>query len=234
MPDPDRPATTELAAIILRRLTEVYPGAGDPARAVPMAAYMRHQFPYLGLPAPRQVQLNREILAGLPKPAEDDLRTLAALCWRMAEREYQYFAINLIRRNIGACSPGFLDTIRELVIDKSWWDTIDPLGSRVVGPLVTTYPHLVTTMDAWSMDDNMWLARVAIIHQLGYGTATDAERLFAYCAAQAGHPDFFIRKAIGWALRQYAYTDPEGVRAFVHGHPELSALSKREALRRLV
>jgi 3-methyladenine DNA glycosylase AlkD len=225
--------TTALATTMLDRLTEVYEGARDPVKAVPMVAYMRDQFPYLGLPAPTQVRLNREILAGLPKPVEADLRVLATECWKKPEREYQYFAINVVRRHIASCSPAFLPLLRRLIVTKSWWDTVDPIGSRIVGMLVATHPRLVTTMDAWALDDNKWLARTAIIHQLYYTGTTDTERLFSYCAAQAGHPDFFIRKAIGWALRQYAYTDPEAVRAFVHGHPELSGLSKREALRRL-
>ena len=89
-------------------------------------------------------------------------------------------------------------------------------------------------MDAWSADDNMWLVRTAILHQLHYGAATDAERLFGYCTRQAGHPDFFVRKAIGWALRHYARTDAEAVRGFLAAHRhELSPLSVREAAKHL-
>jgi 3-methyladenine DNA glycosylase AlkD len=227
-------APTALAATVLSRLTDVYPRGAEPAKVPAMVAYMRGQFAYLGITAPRQQALAREVMAGLPKPAEADLRDIATECWALPEREYQYFACYLLRRHAAVASADFLPTVRGLIVEKSWWDTIDALAARVVGPLVARHPELVATMDAWSTDSDMWLARTAIIHQLTYRDRTDSERLFRYCAAQAGHPDFFIRKAIGWALREYAKTDPEAVKAFVAEHTsELSGLSQREALRRL-
>jgi 3-methyladenine DNA glycosylase AlkD len=89
-------------------------------------------------------------------------------------------------------------------------------------------------MDAWAQDGNMWLIRTAILHQLHYGTETDKDRLFRYCTRQAGHPDFFVRKAIGWALRHYARTNPEAVRRYVtRNRTVLSPLSIREATKHL-
>ncbi len=231
---PTAQAPTALTSTVLARLTEVYPRAGDPAKVPAMVAYMRGQFAYLGITAPRQQALAREVMSGLPKPAEADLRDIATACWALPEREYQYFACWLLRRHVAVASPDFLPTVGTLIARKSWWDTVDALAARVVGPLVAAHPGLVTTMDAWSADSDMWLARTAIIHQLTFRERTDSERLFRYCAGQAGHPDFFIRKAIGWALREYAKTDPDAVRAFVAAHEtELSGLSRREALRRL-
>jgi 3-methyladenine DNA glycosylase AlkD len=225
---------TALASTVLARLTDIYGKAADPGKAPSMVAYMRGQFAYLGIPAPGQQQLAREVTIGLPRPAEADLRDIAAGCWALPEREYQYYACHLLRRHIAACSDAFLPAVERLITEKSWWDTVDALASRVVGPLVARHPALVATMDAWAVDGNMWLARTAIIHQLTFREATDRERLFRYCEAQAEHPDFFIRKAIGWALREYAKTDPEAVQAFVHARrSELSGLSQREALRRL-
>jgi 3-methyladenine DNA glycosylase AlkD len=99
---------------------------------------------------------------------------------------------------------------------------------------VAAHPEAVATMEDWLVDENMWLARTAIIHQLTYKGRTDTARLFRYCLARADHKDFFIRKAIGWALRQYAWTDPAAVREFVHAHAaELSPLSVREATKNL-
>jgi 3-methyladenine DNA glycosylase AlkD len=109
---------------------------------------------------------------------------------------------------------------------------VDALAARVIGPIVARHPAAVSTMDAWLADDDMWLARTAILYQLTYAERTDADRLFRYCLARAGHRDFFIRKAIGWALRQYAKTDPAAVRSFVTAHAsQLSPLSRREALK---
>jgi 3-methyladenine DNA glycosylase AlkD len=224
-----------MAATILARLTDAYESARDPEAAAAMGAYMREQFPFLGIRAPRQTALNRVVLAGVARgsigPA--DLADVVAACLRMPEREYRYFAIHLLRRHVRACPAEFLGDVRAMILDRPWWDTIDPIAAHVVGPLVAAHPRLLATMDAWARDDDKWLVRTAILHQLGYHDATDTDRLFGYCTDQAGHPDFFVRKAIGWALRQYARTDPDAVRSYVHDHPGLSGLSKREALLRL-
>jgi 3-methyladenine DNA glycosylase AlkD len=195
---------------------------------------MRDQFPFLGLTAPMRRSLARTALAGLPKPAETDLREIALACWARDEREFQHFACDYLIRHGGVPGPEFLTTLAELITMKSWWDTVDPLATRVVGGLVSRHPALVARMDEWSGEDDMWLVRTAILHQLNYGAETDTDRLFGYCVAQAGHRDFFVRKAIGWALRQFARTDPAAVRAFRAEHGgRLSALSVREAAKHL-
>ena len=221
-----------VASLVLERLEPTYRAAADPVRAVAMRAYMRDQFPFLGVPAPQQTVLARTVLAGLGRPSEEDLRVVATSCWALAEREFQYFACSYLRRYQAVCSPSFLSVVRQLLVEKSWWDTIDTLAAHVVGPLVLRSPELVSTMDSWLSGDNMWLTRTAILHQLAYKGRTDADRLFRYCAARADHPDFFIRKAIGWALREYAKTSPSAVTAFVAVTP-LSSLSRREALKNL-
>ncbi|MEV4709084.1 DNA alkylation repair protein [Actinoplanes sp. NPDC049316] len=223
-----------LADEVMDRLVPLYEGARDPERAVQAAAYMRNQFSFLGFPAPTQRALARTVVAGLPKPGEDDLRAVALACWDRDEREYQYFACDWLRANVRVPGPGFLDTARTLITTKSWWDTVDPLATRFVGGLVRRHPQLGAEMDAWAEDDNLWLVRTALLHQLHYGGETDTERLFGYCARQAEHPDFFVRKAIGWALRHYARTDPDAVREFVSGNRGiLSPLSVREATKHL-
>ncbi|MEV0605450.1 DNA alkylation repair protein [Polymorphospora rubra] len=223
-----------LAAAVLDRLTTVFGAAADPARGTGMAAYMRDRFPFLGIPAPARTALGRQVLAGLGRPTEEDLRAVAVGCWALPEREYQYFACDWLRRHARICSADFLSTARALVTTRSWWDTVDPLAVHLVGRLVATHPELVPAMDDWIGDDDPWLVRTAILHQLSYREATDAGRLFRYCVRQAGHPDFFVRKAIGWALREHARTDPEAVRAFVAAHrARLAPLSVREALRNI-
>jgi len=225
-------APTPYATAVLDRLTRTYEAARDPAKAESMVAYMRHQFAFLGITAVEQRALTRVVLDGFGRPAEADLRDVTRACWLRDEREYQYFAVRLLRRYIGVCDAGFLDVVRRLITTKPWWDTIDDIAAHVVGPLVAAYPHLVATMDAWSADPDKWLVRTAILHQVRYRGATDSERLFRYCAAQAGHRDFFVRKAIGWALREYAKVAPDAVRAFVAEHAaDLSGLSRREALK---
>lgn len=225
---------SDLAGVLLARVDDALPSARDPARAVEMAAYLRNQFPFLGLSAPTRRSCARQALAGLGEPDEDDLGAVALACWERPEREFQQFGCDYLVRFAAVPGPGFLPVLATLITTKSWWDTVDPIATRVVAGLVSRHPSLVNTMDSWSGDGNMWLVRTAILHQLHYGAATDEERLFGYCTMQAGHHDFFVRKAIGWALRQYARTDPEAVRGFLAGPgKELSPLSVREASKHL-
>lgn len=219
---------------LVDRLREHMSAAADPGRAAAMRAYMRDQFPFLGLPSASVQASVRAALAQRRKPDEAELREIALTLWALPEREYQYAACALLRRFVTVCGPGFLDTVRHLIVTSSWWDTVDTLASNTVGPLVRLHPSLTRDLDEWIDDDNVWLARTALLHQLGYKGHTDVERLFRYCLRRADHPDFFMRKAIGWALRQYAWTDPQAVRAFVRANEAaLSSLSKREALKNI-
>jgi 3-methyladenine DNA glycosylase AlkD len=223
---------TALADALLDRLAGAFEQHRDPVRAEAMQAYMRGQFPFLGIPSPERKAILRAVTAELPTPGEADLVALSSGCWDRPEREYQYAAVALLRRHAGRCSPGLLPHARTLITTKSWWDTVDELATSVVGALVLAFPALVAEMDAWIASENVWLARAAILHQERWKARTDAARLFAYCSRRAADRDFFLRKAIGWALRSYARTDPEAVRRFVAAHEhDLSALSKREALR---
>jgi 3-methyladenine DNA glycosylase AlkD len=221
-----------LAGTVLERLVERYAAAADPVKAAAMRTYMREQFPFLGIPNPLRRALSREVLAGLPRPSVDDLRAVALACWDLPAREYRYFAVDWLSRYASLATAEFLDTVRFLITTDPWWDTVDGLASKVVGTIVSTHPATVSTMDSWLVEDDLWLIRTALLHQLTYKDRTDAERLFRYCLVRAGHRDFFIRKAIGWALRQYAWIEPELVRRFVLEHRALlSPLSVREALK---
>ncbi|MFJ3583571.1 DNA alkylation repair protein [Streptomyces sp. NPDC090127] len=222
-----------LADTVLGRLTELYPAAGDPFRAQEMVAYMKGVAPFLGIRTPERRALSRTVLDGTPRPDEDDCTAVALRCFALPEREYHYFAVDYLRRHVRSCSSGFLPVARHLVTTESWWDTVDHLAAHVVGGLVAADPALAARMDEW-IDDDLWLARTALLHQLRFKDATDTERLFAYCLRRAGDTDFFLRKAIGWALREYAKTDPGEVRAFVaHHRARLAPLSVREALKNL-
>ncbi|MEU5954287.1 DNA alkylation repair protein [Streptomyces sp. NPDC047525] len=225
---------SDLADTVMERLTATYPTAADPDRAQQARAYMKDVAPFLGLPSPLRRELARTVLAGLPCPDETDCTAIALRCWELPEREYAYFAVDYLRRHVKHLSSGFLPVARHLVTTVSWWDTVDALAAHVVGGLVAADPKLRAEMDAWVEDENLWVARTALLHQLRYKDATDTERLFAYCLRQSGHPDFFIRKAIGWCLREYAKTDPDAVRGFVgRERGRLAPLSAREALKNL-
>lgn len=208
-------------------------GAADPERAAAMSAYMRGRFPFLGVQRPERARLERPLLAGL-RLSDDDLARVADACWALPEREFQYLGCVVMERHAKRVDAAFIAVVERCITGKAWWDTVDHLAARVVGPMVRTRPALAEVMDDWAGREDVWLARTAIIHQLGFREATDADRLFGYCALRAGDTDFFIRKGIGWALRQYARTEPEAVRAFVAEHRDvLSPLSVREATKHL-
>jgi 3-methyladenine DNA glycosylase AlkD len=165
------------------------------------------------------------------RPAASDAIATAQRLWALPEREFQYAALDLLARAAPALTADALQAVETLIVTKSWWDTVDALASGVVGRIVLAHPATAATMDRWLDHESMWLRRSAILHQLKWKERTDQERLFRYCLARADENEFFIRKAIGWALRQYSWTNPEAVRAFVAAHDgELSGLSKREAL----
>ncbi|MFF6832379.1 DNA alkylation repair protein [Streptomyces sp. NPDC012438] len=242
-PDPRPPAAgpapgevpgSALADTVLERLVTVYPAAGNPFRAQEMVAYMKGVAPFLGVRTPERRALSRTVLDGTPRPGEDDCAAIALRCFALPEREYHYFAVDYLRRHVRRCSSGFLPVARRLVTTVSWWDTVDHLAAHVVGGLVAADPALAPEMDAWIDDEDLWVARTALLHQLRFKGDTDADRLFDHCLRRAGHPDFFVRKAIGWSLRAYAKTAPAEVRAFVTAHGNrLSPLSVREALKNL-
>jgi 3-methyladenine DNA glycosylase AlkD len=218
-------ATEERLAVALQAVAE-------PARALSMAAYMRNQFAFLGVPTPVREAALRTVLAGVNPPTGDELTRLVSVLWARPEREYQYCACTILRRHLSRLDggAGAIAVLESLVTAKAWWDTVDTLAAHIAGPLVSANPDLRNTMDQWITSENHWLARTAILHQLRFAGRTDADRLFAYCTLRAADREFFIRKAIGWALREYSKTNSDAVRAYVSAHPELSGLSAREAL----
>jgi 3-methyladenine DNA glycosylase AlkD len=193
---------------------------------------MRDQFEFLGIPTPVRSTLDREVTAGLDPPDEHELAGVADACWTLPYREYQYFACGYLRKHVGVAGAPFIDVAERLITAKAWWDTVDALATRTVGPLVRAHPELVATMDRWIDHDDIWLARTALLHQLTYKGGTDVDRLFRYCRHRAGDREFFIRKAIGWSLRELTKTDPDRVLAFLAETGEdLSPLSRKEALK---
>ncbi len=196
---------------------------------------MKHRFVFLGVKTPARRAASKASDPRLEARARST--TAVALAHRLRaqpEREFHYVAGDLLRANQQRLRADHLADLERFITTDSWWDTVDALASPTVGTMVRNHPDLTETMDAWIDADDMWLARVAIIHQLRFGEQTDVERLFGYALRRAADPEFFIRKAIGWALREYAKTDPDAVRSFVDAHVDvLSPLSVREATKHL-
>jgi 3-methyladenine DNA glycosylase AlkD len=219
---------------LAERITAALEPARDADRAAPMEAYLRHRYRFLGIAAPERVALVRAALAGTARPTAAEVLDAADVLWRRDEREYQLVAAGLLHRWVAILPSSALSRVEVLLTTRSWWDTVDELAIHVVGGLVRTDPGLVAVMDRWIDAEDIWLARTAILHQHRWKAATDQNRLFRYCLRRAPDTEFFLRKAIGWALREHSRTDPDAVRRFVTAHhDELSGLTRREALKRI-
>jgi 3-methyladenine DNA glycosylase AlkD len=203
----------------------------DPAQAGPMAAYLRNQFTYLGIKIPQSAALQKQYYVehGLPTLAELDpiLRDF----WALPEREFQYVAVGLLGRFEKKLPPEFTETLETLIVTKSWWDTVDSIAAGTVATHFQHYPEVRSeTLPRWRTSENFWLRRTCILFQLNYKKETDFPLLCEIIRENLGSKEFFINKAIGWALRQYSRTDAQAVRDFVAQTP-LQPLSAREALK---
>ena len=225
---------TVWADSVVEKLAVGFRAEADEKRAAEQAAYLRDQFVFFGLGAAQRKELLSSALRSVGRPALDDLDAFARAAYREDEREWHYAAVKTLRRHAKLLEPRSVPLLHHMVVTHSWWDTVDEIASHLAGTLVERHPETVEVMDEWVMSDDMWLARTAILHQLRFKDGTDADRLFRYCLARADEADFFYRKAIGWALRQYARTEPEAVREFCVSHEDrLSSLSLSEARKHL-
>ncbi len=203
----------------------------DPVNAEPMKRYMRNQFEYIGIKSPQMKDLLREFHSRDPLPAVADLDVIVRDLWSLPQREYQYIAIGLFRKLEKELPPEIIETMEYMLVHKSWWDTVDSISGDLLGSHFKRYPKVKKqTLAKWRKSENFWPRRACILFQLGYKQETDFNLLCEIIRENLGSQEFFINKAIGWALRQYTRVDPQGVRKFVAETP-LHPLSAREALK---
>lgn len=206
--------------------------SGDSTEAVKMSAYMRNQFPFLGIHTPERRKLCQVHFREIKKYKQADWEFLFA-CWKEPCREFQYAAIDYLVLMQKYLTAADVPNIKALALDKSWWDTIDGLD-RVVGAIAQSCPEVNATLLEWSLDENFWLRRIAIDHQISRKDKTDTVLLEKIIVNNLGQTEFFINKAIGWSLRDYSKTNPEWVRDFIARYRErLAPLSVREAAKHL-
>ena len=207
----------------------------DPTRAAPMQAYMRDQFVFLGVAAPQRRLAARDLLAGLKGINADALLDHAQRLWQQPQREYQHVALDMLALHRRQLDVKHIPALLGLARQRAWWDSVDGVAG-IVGDVLRTeqqrggdgHAH----MDGALRHADFWLRRIAMLHQLGWRADTDAAWLFGAALALAHEDEFFIRKAIGWALRDYARHAPAEVLTFTREHRQrLSPLSCREALK---
>ena len=195
--------------------------------------YMKDIAPFIGVATPERRALVKKIAKSMPVPSSEELGLTARKLWKLDEREFQYTANDLIGIHWKIADKNFLaEHVEDLIISKSWWDTVDGLGSVAVSPLTDKF-GCEKLIAQWNKSENMWLNRAAIQHQRGRRYETDVKLVLQYCDDHSHSKEFFIVKAIGWALRDLAPINPSAVKSFLRDHPDLGRVAVREAERGL-
>jgi 3-methyladenine DNA glycosylase AlkD len=223
-----------LARAVRRSLRAV----ADPQKAPFMQAYMRSKMPYLGVQAPALRRTIKPIFAAHPLASQGDWQVAVLELWRGARfREERYAAIELAGLPVYRCFRTFevLPMYEEMIVSGAWWDYVDAIATQQIGELLAGDPAKIAgVLRDWALGRDLWKRRTAILAQLKFKSDTDLDLLYHCILASAHSKEFFLRKGIGWALREYAKTNPEEVKRFVRQHETLlSPLTRREALKNL-
>ena len=210
----------------VEELLENLKAVANPDDAGAMKAYMKNKFEFLGVKTPAR----RKLAKAFFKQQTDSVVDWNFIneAWNNLYRELQYAALDYLESRKKLLTPSDLPRLKKLAQTKSWWDTIDFLD-RLVGSIIARFPETKEIILAWSCDEDIWLRRLAINHQLLRKEETDTELLENILVNNLGQTEFFINKAIGWALRDYSKTNPDWVRDFIERcRAEMVALSIRE------
>lgn len=214
-------------------IEELFRKNGNRERAAGAKVYMRDLFNYFGISTPDRRQLEREFHNEHALPSFSETEQIVRKLWTKSERELQYFAMELCYKHRKAFPRKALHLFEYMIRNKSWWDTVDFIAIKLVNSYFQLYPDMILPKTKeWINSGHIWLMRTALIFQNNDKKKTDEKLLFKLILICSGHPDFFIRKAIGWSLRQYARTNPASVKKFVTAS-ELSELSRKEALKHI-
>jgi len=224
--------------MLLPKLRKALKQAADPAKAPAMQAYMKSVMPYHGVPTAARVEVCNTVFADVQFTTAEAWQSQILEIWHGARfREERYAALHLAgdKRFKAFQTLSAVKMYEELIVTGAWWDYVDGIASNRIGQILRDYPApMCRKMLAWSKSSNMWIARTSILCQLGFKADTDLDLLYACIEPSLVSKEFFLQKAIGWALRQHAWTDPAEVRKYVQSNrTRLSALSIREALKNI-
>jgi 3-methyladenine DNA glycosylase AlkD len=209
-------------------LTKLFEENRNEDNAEPMKKYMKDRFPFLGIKKPKRSELEKQFFQETGILKEPFNQAFIRELWAKEEREYQYTALVYMEKSLKRLEKADLPFMEELIQTKSWWDTVDAIAPKPVGEIAGKFPEVVAeTIDGWAIADYLWLRRAALLFQLKYKENTNEELLFQYIRLNADSKEFFIQKAIGWALREYSKTNPASVKKFIEG-TKLAPLSVRE------
>ena len=215
----------------VQQVRKAYEAHRNQANAIPMKKYMKNKFEYLGIKRPERNVLNKSFFSRESRPNKGEIINITYDFWNLPEREFQYFAMDLLGYFRNDLEKIWISDFEKLITVKSWWDTVDYLAANMVGAYFRKYyEQIIPVTQLWMESENIWLQRTCILFQLKYKKDTNIELLDSFIQKCNGSKDFFINKAIGWALREYSKTNPEFVKDYVEIN-DLNSLSKREALK---
>jgi 3-methyladenine DNA glycosylase AlkD len=225
------PGMNELTSFVASELAR----RADPERADRMSAYMKTDMPFYGVQKKELTEVFRDMRARFPLGDDQSYRTAILALWNQPHREEKYLAISIARYERRFVTSDHVDLYRRLIVEGAWWDLVDDVAINCVGIVHHDERKIMEPIiESWIDDDFMWLRRTALISPLKHKADTDYKTLFDHCLRRADEKEFFIRKAIGWILREYAKTEPERVRTFLLEHRERwSGLTFREAAKHL-
>ena len=221
-----------MAHLYLAKIKKIYAANADATIAKGAKAYLLNQFEFYGIKTPLRRKICKEFYKAHPVKDHNELSSIIKDCFAAPQRELHYFAIELLGYHHKLWSTKTIPLIEWMVTHQSWWDSVDSTNSFVISKFFMKFPETIEiTTSKWNNSSNQWLQRMSLLFQLTYKKKTNITLLSQYIENCQLEEDFFIRKAIGWALRAYAYTDSKWVVQFIKAHPQLSNLSKREALK---
>lgn len=213
------------------KLEKIFEKNKDDSKAIEMKKYMRNQFEFYGLQANKRRKLSKELKEETNRPPYRKLKPVIIRLWTEGHRESQYFAMELFEKYKNNFRVKDIELMEYMIINKPWWDTVDFIAKKLVGRYFLDYcKKRDQYMSKWLSSDNIWLKRTTLLFQLSYKENTDIDILFENIKRLKDIDNFFIQKAIGWALREYSKTDPFPVKKFIKNH-KLSKLSTREGLK---
>lgn len=215
----------------LQTLELEFEANSNPQIAAGQKAYMRNQFEFYGIKSPKRREIQRPFLVKSYLPPKDELEQIVKTLWQKPQREYQFFAQELVSKYARRFDKNDIALLEYMVTNKSWWDTVDFIAVKLIGPYFDQYPgQLDIYLKKWLASNNIWLQRCCLLYQLKSKDKMGTKRLEHMIQKLLGSEEFFINKAIGWVLREYSRTSPKWVKDFVANN-DLAGLSRREALR---